>query len=42
MSKSSKKHTDRNFDGIWEILLSVAIVPAVIYGVMSLNNLPIA
>lgn len=31
----------RNFDWVWEVLLLVTVAPAIVYGIGSLNYLPV-
>ena len=41
MSNSSKSRTGLSLEGIWEFFLTAVTIPAVIYGAMSLNSLPV-
>ena len=39
-TKSTKKDKIFNSDTVWEVLICATIVPALIYAVTSLHNLP--
>jgi hypothetical protein len=41
-NQSGGPRTRRNYTVIFEILLVVMVTPALVYGVSSLNNLPVA
>ena len=38
----NKTRPQRDYFKIWEILVFTVVTPALVYGVLSINNLPIA
>jgi hypothetical protein len=38
--KSGKWH-ERNVEWVWEVLLVITVSPAIVYGILSLHQLPV-